>query len=54
MLEKNIKKQKAKQNRAFFEGNLGTITHKDDRHPDRNTIKQATRKSIEDYENALV
>lgn len=46
MVEKNLKKLIAKKSRAFFEGNLGTVTFKTVKYPDRNTRKIMDKKEF--------
>lgn len=40
MVEKNVKKQKAKEQRVLWGMNLGTRTHKDAKHPSRAELKR--------------
>lgn len=40
MLSKNIKKEKAKLNRAFFDMNTGTRIHKDKRFESRQKVRE--------------
>ena len=49
MIEKNLKKLQAKKHRVFFEGNLGTITHKSEAHQERCTRKSKERKMVFEY-----
>jgi len=44
MVEKNIKKLKAKKQRVICEMNMGTRIHKDAKHPSRQQRKQEIRK----------
>ena len=49
MLEKNLKKEKAKRNRVMFEGRFCTITHKSKKHPERQDMKKAFRILVDQY-----
>lgn len=40
MVEKNVKKQRAKAQRVLWDMNLGTRTHKDAKHPSRAELKR--------------
>ena len=40
LVDKNVKKQKAKKNRVYFPMNTGIRTHKDKKHPDRKALKK--------------
>jgi hypothetical protein len=44
MVEKNVKKQKAKEQRVLWDINLGTRIHKDAKHPSRADLKRDLRK----------
>ena len=44
MVEKNVKKLKAKRMRVLNNMNTGTRTHKTDKHPTRQQRKQEVRK----------
>ena len=44
MVEKNVKKQKAKEQRVLWGMNLGIRTHKDVKHPSRADLKRELRK----------
>ena len=48
MVEKNLKKKKAKANRVYFDMPLGTLTHKDKRVESRQSIKSRLNKG--DYD----
>jgi hypothetical protein len=47
MVEKNLKKLKAKKMRVLNEMNTGTRTHKTDKYPTRQQRKQEIRKGWE-------
>ena len=49
MVEKNLRKAKAKRNRVYFDMNTGTRVHKDPRHPSRNDRKKDFRKMLDNY-----
>jgi hypothetical protein len=51
MVDKNLKKEKAKKNRVWFDMNTGTRIHKDDKHPHRRDEKRKLKKMLdkEDY-----
>lgn len=49
MVEKNKKKLQDRENRSiFYQWNLGTRTHKTDKHPSRQQRKKNDRKEIEE------
>lgn len=48
MVEKNKRKEKMKERRVWFDMNLGTVTHKDKKHPHRRDRKKEDRKIIKE------
>lgn len=44
MTEKNMKRERAKAQRALWGMNLGTRTHKDAKHPSRADLKNQLRR----------
>ena len=51
MVEKNVKKMKAKKLRAMNGMNTGTRTHKTDKYPTRQARKNELRKEVWQNEN---
>lgn len=47
MVDKNRKKEQAKQNRVWFPMNTGTITHKSKRHKSRQENKKDLQKLLD-------
>ena len=49
MIDKNKRKAKAKENRVWFDMQLGTQTHRSPKHPDRNARKKEFKKMLDNY-----
>ena len=47
MNEKNKKKEQAKKNRIWFDMNMGTVTHKDKKHPSRQENKKKLKNMLD-------
>ena len=47
MIDKNCKKEQAKQNRVWFPMNTGTITHKSKKHKSRQENKKDLQKMLD-------
>lgn len=43
MVEKNLRKEKAKRNRVMFEGRLCTLTYRSKKYPDRQETRRNTK-----------
>lgn len=48
MINKNKKKERARQNRVWFDMPLDTQTHKSAKHPDRNARKKEFKKMLDE------